>query len=204
LVELNSQLRAAKIPGLDQLRPPTPRPRPAHAAMPCRRDIAEKGATDLSYRIGDKARFRVNVFRQGVLAIVMRVVPMTIPTSRLGLPAPAGRSRPQVHRAGHRPTGSGKKPPRGHHRPDQRTRSDHPHHRGPHRVQPQAQEVHGAPARLHTDTPTSRWRSARAAPGKVILVGRCDAETIEIAFRPPDGHLVPRPSTIDASRPWTA
>jgi twitching motility protein PilT len=50
--------------------------------------LKEQGACDFSYAIPERARFRVNVFRQrGTFAIVMRVIASTIPTiAELGLP----------------------------------------------------------------------------------------------------------------------
>ena len=72
---------------------------------------AKEGATDLSYSLPGIARFRVNIFRQrGTYAIVMRVIPQTIPDlASLNLP-------PQLGDRGLRngivlvtgPTGSGK------------------------------------------------------------------------------------------------
>ena len=55
-----------------------------NAAEQLKRD----GSADLSYALPGIARFRVNVFRQrGTFAIVMRVIPMRIPTfQELGLP----------------------------------------------------------------------------------------------------------------------
>src|SRR5688572_10369869 len=51
-------------------------------------DLTNNGSADLSYAIEGVARFRVNVFRQrGTCSIVMRVIPMTIPSFEdLGLP----------------------------------------------------------------------------------------------------------------------
>src|SRR5687767_14284704 len=52
------------------------------------RTLKEQGACDLSYMLPDRARFRVNVFRQrGTFAIVMRVIAAKIPTlAELNLP----------------------------------------------------------------------------------------------------------------------
>src|SRR5437773_125891 len=45
------------------------------------RALEEQGACDLSYSLPERARFRVNVFRQrGTYAIVMRVIASKIPT----------------------------------------------------------------------------------------------------------------------------
>ena len=52
------------------------------------RALQDQGASDLSYSLAERARFRVNVFRQrGSFAIVMRVIAPRIPTlAELGLP----------------------------------------------------------------------------------------------------------------------
>ena len=45
------------------------------------RALHEQGAADLSYSLPERARFRVNIFRQrGSFAIVMRVIASKIPT----------------------------------------------------------------------------------------------------------------------------
>ena len=51
-------------------------------------DLARNGSCDLSYTLGDKARFRVNVFSQkGNLSTVLRILPTQIPTiESLNLP----------------------------------------------------------------------------------------------------------------------
>lgn len=51
-------------------------------------DLAENGSCDLSYSLGDKARFRVNIFSQkGNLSTVLRILPTEIPTiASLNLP----------------------------------------------------------------------------------------------------------------------
>src|SRR5262245_34037845 len=53
------------------------------------RTLMEQGASDLSYMLPERCRFRVNVFRQrGTYAIVMRVIASKIPSFQdLGLPA---------------------------------------------------------------------------------------------------------------------
>ena len=52
------------------------------------RTLKEEGACDISYMLPDRARFRVNVFRQrGTFAVVMRVIAAKIPTlADLNLP----------------------------------------------------------------------------------------------------------------------
>jgi len=213
-VELNSQLRAAKIPGLEALTPD-------HTAEIVRlltqgrpvatQSLAEQGAADLSYGIGDKARFRVNVFKQrGAYAIVMRVIPMTIPTfDQLGLPpqlrAVAELKTGIVLVTG--PTGSGKSSTLAA-IIDQinESRSDHIltiedpiefYHR--HRKSTVHQRE------VHSDTPTFAvaLRAALRQAPKVILVGEMrDIETIEIACEAAEtGHLVLSTlHTIDASK----
>ena len=51
--------------------------------------LARTGTADLSYSLPSRARFRVNIFQQrGVYSIVMRVIPMDVPTIKsLGLPS---------------------------------------------------------------------------------------------------------------------
>ncbi len=51
-------------------------------------DLAKKGSCDLSYALGEKARFRVNIFSQkGNLSTVLRILPTKIPTvESLNLP----------------------------------------------------------------------------------------------------------------------
>ena len=51
-------------------------------------DLAHNGSCDLSYSLGDKARFRVNIFcLQGNLTTVLRILPTEIPTiASLNLP----------------------------------------------------------------------------------------------------------------------
>ncbi len=74
--------------------------------------LREQGACDVSYSVAGLARFRVNVFIQrGTCAIVMRVIPQTIPSfSDLNLPAElanvSGLKNGVVLITG--PTGSGK------------------------------------------------------------------------------------------------
>src|ERR671919_582516 len=53
------------------------------------RALMDQGASDLSYMLPERCRFRVNVFKQrGTFAIVMRVIASKIPSfQELGLPA---------------------------------------------------------------------------------------------------------------------
>src|SRR3989475_1389241 len=94
-VELSGQLVEVKIAGLPALSPEDTRRiaadligRNEHAL----RKLEQEGATDVSYSLPGLSRFRVNIFRQrGTYAIVMRVIPTTIPDfETLKLPAHLG------------------------------------------------------------------------------------------------------------------
>jgi len=213
-VELNGSLRAARTPGLEAL---TPEDTAAIARYLTERNavaaesLAEKGSADLSYSVGEKARFRVNVFRQkGVHAVVLRVIPVVIPTfEQLLLPAElrhvAELKNGIVLVTG--PTGSGKSSTLAA-VIDQinDTRSDHIltiedpiefFHRH------KKCTIHQR--EVHTDTPSFSLalRAALRQAPKVILVGEMrDVETIEIAFEAAEtGHLVLSTlHTIDASK----
>jgi twitching motility protein PilT len=173
--------------------------------------LQDQGASDLSYYLPGRARFRVNVFRQrGTYAIVMRVIASKIPTlSELNLPPVlsdvAGLKNGIVLVTG--PTGSGKSTTLAA-IIDQinETRAEHiltiedpieflhPHKKG---------TVHQR--ELHKDTPTFALalRAALRQAPKVILVGEMrDRETIEIALTAAEtGHLVLSTlHTIDASK----
>jgi len=175
------------------------------------RVLKEDGATDLSYMIPGRARFRVNVFRQrGSYAIVMRVIAAKIPTiADLNLPASlaevASLKNGIVLVTG--PTGSGKSTTlaamidlinetRAEHiiTIEDPVEFVHVHKKG---------TVHQR--ELHTDTPTfaAALRSALRQAPKVILVGEMrDRDTIEIALTAAEtGHLVfSTLHTIDASK----
>jgi twitching motility protein PilT len=212
-VELGSQLRAARIPGLDALSP-------EHTAEIARlltqanaaaiESLATNGSAVLSYG-GDKARFRVNVFKQrGQFAIVMRVIPMTIPSfEQLGLPEELRQAvelrNGIVLVTG--PTGSGKSSTlaaiideiNATRREHILTIEDpleftHRHKKS---------TVHQR--EVHNDTPnfSVALRAALRQAPKVILVGEMrDVETIEIAFEAAEtGHLVLSTlHTIDAAK----
>jgi twitching motility protein PilT len=176
-----------------------------------KRTLKEDGACDLSYSLPNRARFRVNIFRQrNTHAIIMRVIAPGIPTfEELCLPrsleAIAELKNGIVLVTG--PTGSGKSSTlaaiidR-----INSTRADHiltiedpieflhKHKKG---------TVHQR--ELHTDTPSfaAALRSALRQAPKVILVGEMrDRETIEIALTAAEtGHLVfSTLHTIDASK----
>jgi twitching motility protein PilT len=173
--------------------------------------LKEQGACDLSYSIPERARFRVNVFRQrGTFAIVMRVIAPNIPTiAELKLPAAVADAATLksgiVLVTG--PTGSGKSTTlaaiidlinetRAEHilTIEDPVEFLHLHKKG---------TVHQR--ELHTDTPTFALalRAALRQAPKVILVGEMrDRETIEIALTAAEtGHLVfSTLHTIDASK----
>ena len=176
-----------------------------------KRTLKEEGACDLSYSLPDRARFRVNIFRQrNTYAVIMRVIAPGIPSIEdLCLPpvlgAMAELKNGIVLVTG--PTGSGKSSTlaaiidR-----INSTRADHiltiedpieflhKHKKG---------TVHQR--ELHTDTLSfaAALRSALRQAPKVILVGEMrDRETIEIALTAAEtGHLVfSTLHTIDASK----
>jgi twitching motility protein PilT len=173
--------------------------------------LKQTGSADLSYSLAGIARFRVNIFRQrATCAIVMRVIPMTIPTfDELGLPPQlgdiVGLRNGIVLVTG--PTGSGKSSTLAaivDQMNEQRaihivTIEDpiefiHAHKRA---------TIHQR--ELHSDTPTFSLalRAALRQAPKVILVGEMrDRETIEIAVEAAEtGHLVMSTlHTIDAAK----
>ena len=213
-VEKHGQLTAVAVPDLPMLLP-------ADTAR-LARDLIRKneqvlttlkneGACDLSYSLPDRARFRVNIFRQrGSYAIVMRVIAPKIPTlADLNLPPAltdiAALKNGIVLVTG--PTGSGKSSTlaalidlinetRAEHiiTIEDPIEFLHVHKKG---------TVHQR--ELHTDTPTFSLalRAALRQAPKVILVGEMrDRETIEIALTAAEtGHLVfSTLHTIDASK----
>jgi twitching motility protein PilT len=213
-VEQHGKLVPIEIPGLPVLQPEdTARMARdliganAHAL----RTLKEEGACDLSYALADRARFRVNVFRQrGTFAVVMRVIATKIPTfAELNLPASladvAALKNGIVLVTGS--TGSGKSSTlaavidlinetRAEHilTIEDPVEFLHLHKKA---------TVHQR--ELHNDTPTfalALKAALRQAP-KVILVGEMrDRETIEIALTAAEtGHLVfSTLHTIDASK----
>jgi twitching motility protein PilT len=175
------------------------------------RSLKEQGACDLSYSLPERARFRVNVFRQrGTYAVVMRVIASKIPTlADLKLPPTlaevASLKNGIVLVTG--PTGSGKSSTlaaiinlinetRAEHiiTIEDPVEFLHPHKKA---------TVHQR--ELHSDTPTFALalRAALRQAPKVILVGEMrDRDTIEIALTAAEtGHLVfSTLHTIDASK----
>lgn len=173
--------------------------------------LEHEGATDFSYSVPSRTRFRVNVFRQrGTYAIVMRVIASRIPTiAELKLPDSladvAALKNGIVLVTG--PTGSGKSSTlaaiidlinetRAEHilTIEDPIEFMHPHKKG---------TVHQR--QLHADTPSFALalRAALRQAPKVILVGEMrDRETVEIALTAAEtGHLVfSTLHTIDATK----
>ena len=173
--------------------------------------LKDDGSADLSYSLPHQSRFRVNIFRQrGTYAIVMRVIPTTIPTFEdLNLP---GALKETAHLKNGivlvtGPTGSGKSSTLAaiidvintEYAEHIITIEDpieflHPHKKA---------TIHQR--ELHSDTPSFALalRAALRQAPKVILVGEMrDRETIEIALTAAEtGHLVfSTLHTIDASK----
>src|SRR5579863_9828796 len=94
-IELNGQLKEVNIAGVGKLTPEATH-RIAIDLIGKNELVASKlekeGSTDVSYSLPGLARFRVNIFRQrGTHAIVMRVIPQTVPDFKsLNLPAALG------------------------------------------------------------------------------------------------------------------
>lgn len=213
-VERHSELTAVAIPDLAVLGPEDTA-RVASDLIGGKeqvlRTLQSEGAADLSYSLPERARFRVNIFRQrGSFAIVMRVIASKIPTlAELNLPQAvadaASLKNGIVLVTG--PTGSGKSSTlaaiidlinetRAEHilTIEDPIEFLHAHKKG---------TVHQR--ELHSDTPTFALalRAALRQAPKVILVGEMrDRETIEIALTAAEtGHLVfSTLHTIDASK----
>ena len=213
-VEINGQLIGVNIAGVGKLLPEATL-RIATDLIGRNEIVASKlekeGATDLSYSLPGIARFRVNVFRQrGTYAIVMRVIPQTIPDlASLNLPPQLGEIAELrngiVLVTG--PTGSGKSSTlaailnkineeKAYHilTIEDPIEFLHLHKKS---------TIHQR--ELHTDTPSFALalRAALRQAPKVILVGEMrDKETIEIALEAAEtGHLVfSTLHTIDASK----
>jgi len=213
-VELNGQLREVNIAGVGKLTPDATR-RIAADLIGKNELVAGKlekeGPADLSYGLPGLARFRVNIFRQrGTYAVVMRVIPQTIPDFQaLGLPPQLGEivnlRNGIVLVTG--PTGSGKSSTlaailgkineeKAYHilTIEDPIEFLHLHKKS---------TIHQR--ELHSDTPSFALalRAALRQAPKVILVGEMrDKETIEIALEAAEtGHLVfSTLHTIDASK----
>jgi len=173
--------------------------------------LKEEGSCDVSYSLPKVSRFRVNIFTQrGSCAIVMRVIPSSVPDFRmLGLPpqlAEAAELKPGIVLVTG-PTGSGKSSTLAAfvNKINEETSCHiitiedpiefiHPHKKA---------TIHQR--ELYTDTPSFplALRAALRQSPKVILVGEMrDRQTIETALEAAEtGHLVfSTLHTIDASK----
>jgi twitching motility protein PilT len=179
--------------------------------VPATEQLKRDGSADLSYALPGVARFRVNIFRQrATYAIVMRLIPMEIPTFEdLSLPPALHQIVPLrmgiVLVTG--PTGSGKSSTLA------AIVDEMNQQRAIHIVtiedpieflhRHKKATIHQR--ELHSDTPTFSLalRAALRQAPKVILVGEMrDRETIEIAIEAAEtGHLVMSTlHTIDSSK----
>src|SRR4051794_2037898 len=176
-----------------------------------RQQLKETGSADFSYALPGVARFRVNVFRQrSMYAIVMRVIPVTIPTfTELGLPEALASIVPLrngiVLVTG--PAGSGKSSTLA--AIVDRMNQERAIHIIT--IEDPIEFIHAHKKatihqrELHSDTPTFSLalRAALRQAPKVILVGEMrDRETIETAVEAAEtGHLVMSTlHTIDAAK----
>lgn len=173
--------------------------------------LREQGSCDVSYSLPGQCRFRVNIFMQrGSHAIVMRVIPQTIPTfSELKLPQElaeiANLKNGIVLITG--PTGSGKSSTMA--AVLDRINETKAYHiitiEDPVEFLHRHKRAIIHQRELHSDTPSFSLalRAALRQAPKVILVGEMrDKETIEIALEAAEtGHLVLSTlHTIDASK----
>jgi twitching motility protein PilT len=213
-VEQNGQLVAVKIHGVSTLTPEDTARIASHLIgnnKSALEKLRTEGSCDISYSLPRVSRFRVNIFTQrGTCAIVMRVIPNSIPDfAALNLPPQlgevAGLKTGIVLVTG--PTGSGKSSTlaailnrineeKAYHivTIEDPIEFLHPHKKA---------TIHQR--ELHSDTPTFALalRAALRQAPKVILVGEMrDKETIEIAMEAAEtGHLVfSTLHTIDASK----
>jgi twitching motility protein PilT len=213
-VELNGQLKEINITGVGRLTPEATH-RIAMDLIGTNEIVLSKldkeGATDLSYSLPGLARFRVNVFRQrGTHAIVMRVIPQTVPDfNSLNLPAQLGEivglRNGIVLVTG--PTGSGKSSTLA--AIINKINEEKACHILTIEDPIEFLHLHKKSTihqrELHTDTPSFALalRAALRQAPKVILVGEMrDRETIEIALEAAEtGHLVfSTLHTVDASK----
>jgi twitching motility protein PilT len=213
-VELNGQLKELNIAGVGKLTPEATR-RIAFDLMGknelVRNKLDSEGSTDLSYSLPGLARFRVNIFRQrSSYAIVMRVIPQTIPDfAALNLPAQlaeiAELRNGIVLVTG--PTGSGKSSTLA--AILNKINEDKAYHILTIEDPIEFLHLHKKSTihqrELHSDTPSFALalRAALRQAPKVILVGEMrDKETIEIGMEAAEtGHLVfSTLHTVDASK----
>jgi twitching motility protein PilT len=213
-IEVNGQLKELNIAGVGKLTPDVTH-RMALDLIGNNEIVGSRlekeGATDLSYGLPGIARFRVNIFRQrGTVAIVMRVIPQTVPDfASLNLPQQLGEIAELrngiVLVTG--PTGSGKSSTlaailnkineeKAYHilTIEDPIEFLHKHKKS---------TIHQR--ELHSDTPSFALalRAALRQAPKIILVGEMrDKETIEIGMEAAEtGHLVfSTLHTVDASK----
>ena len=213
-IEISGQLKEVNIAGVGKLTPEAT-DRIAKDLIGQNEIVATKldkeGSTDLSYGLPGIARFRVNIFRQrGTYAIVMRVIPNTIPDlASLNLPPQLGEIAELrngiVLVTG--PTGSGKSSTLA--AIINKINEDKAYHvltiEDPIEFLHRHKKSTIHQRELHSDTPTFALalRAALRQAPKVILVGEMrDKETIEIGLEAAEtGHLVfSTLHTIDASK----
>jgi twitching motility protein PilT len=213
-IEISGQLVELKFKGLERLTPQDTQwlaedlmDKNEHAIGKLDRD----GSADLSYGVAGVGRFRVNIFRQrGSIAIVMRVIPDTIPGfEELHLP-PQLKEIVQMKNGivlvtG--PTGSGKSSTLA--AIIDMMNTEKANHiltiEDPIEFLHKHKKATIHQRELHSDTPTFALalRGALRQAPKVILVGEMrDRETIEIALEAAEtGHLVMSTlHTIDAAK----
>jgi twitching motility protein PilT len=214
MVELSGKLSPVKISGMGPLTPEDTR-RIANELIGDSKQATDslqsQGSCDISYRVPGHCRFRVNIFQQRAShAIVMRVIPQTIPTlSSLNLPPQLGEiadlKNGIVLVTG--PTGSGKSSTLA--AVLDRINETHSYHiltiEDPIEFMHRHKRSIVHQRELHSDTPSFALalRAALRQAPKVILVGEMrDKETIEIALEAAEtGHLVLSTlHTIDASK----
>jgi len=213
-VEQNGQLVPVKIAGVPMLTPEDTARIASHLIggnKSALEKLRSEGSCDISYSLPRQSRFRVNIFTQrGTCAIVMRVIPNTVPDfAALNLPPQlaeiATLKNGVVLVTG--PTGSGKSSTlaaiidrinaeKAYHivTIEDPIEFLHPHKKS---------TIHQR--ELYSDTPTfgMALRAALRQAPKVILVGEMrDKETVEIALEAAEtGHLVLSTlHTIDASK----
>ena len=213
-VEVSGQLVPVKMPGLSLLSADDTQ----RIALELIGDnkqaltmLQQQGSCDISYSLPGTARFRVNVFVQrGSHAIVMRVIPKTIPSfAELKLPDELGRiadlKNGIVLVTG--PTGSGKSSTLA--AILDRINETKAYHiltiEDPVEFMHRHKRCLVHQRELHSDTPSFAMalRAALRQAPKVILVGEMrDKETIEIALEAAEtGHLVLSTlHTTDASK----
>jgi twitching motility protein PilT len=213
-IEVSGKLVPVKVTGLPPLTPDDTR-RIAEELIAGNQQaltaLREQGSCDISYSLRGECRFRVNVFIQrGSHAIVMRVIPQSIPTfADLKLPEQLGDivnlKNGIVLVTG--PTGSGKSSTMA--AILDRINETHAYHiitiEDPVEFMHRHKRSIIHQRELHSDTPSFALalRAALRQAPKVILVGEMrDKETIEIALEAAEtGHLVLSTlHTIDASK----